>query len=170
MTPTPIFMVSRAVIPYLKKVFMKKNIAETVRGLVCGPLRDAGFTLWNVKYEKEGVDFVLSVEVDREGGVDMDACSVANDIVEPIVDEADPVTGAYCLEVASAGMYRELLKPEHYAAALERQTTVTVKTFKPVNGLKEFEGKLVAVDDDTVTIDNIKTEKKNIAKITAVFE
>ena len=149
---------------------MKKNIAEAVRELVCGPLQDAGFTLWNVKYEKEGSEYVLSVEVDKEGGVDMDSCSVANDIVEPIIDKADPIEGAYCLEVASAGMYRDLLKPEHYAAAIERKATVTVKTFTPINGSKEFEGIITAVSDDSVTINGITADRKNIAKITALFE
>ena len=48
-------------------MLMKKNIAETVRSLVEKPLGDAGFSLWNVRYEKEGKDFVLLVEVDRDG-------------------------------------------------------------------------------------------------------
>ena len=43
-------------------MLMKKNIAETVRSLVEKPLGDAGFSLWNVRYEKEGKDFVLLVE------------------------------------------------------------------------------------------------------------
>ncbi len=149
---------------------MKKNIAETVRELVEKPLADAGFSLWNVRYEKEGSDFVLLVEVDREGGVDMNECSRANDIVEPLVDAADPIEGSYCLEVASAGMYRDLLKPEHYEYAKQKNAPVTVKTFTPVNGVKEFEGKIDDADGDTVTINGIKIDKKNIAKITAVFE
>ncbi len=149
---------------------MKKNIAETVKELVEKPLNDAGFSLWNVRYEKEGGDFVLLVEVDRPQGVDMDACSVANDIVEPIIDEADPIEGAYCLEVASAGMYRDLLKPFHFDYAMEKNADVTLKTFKAVNGTKEFEGKLTSADSEFVCMGDIKIERKNIAKITAVFE
>lgn len=149
---------------------MKKNIAETVRSLVEKPLCDAGFSLWNVRYEKEGQDFVLLVEVDRNGGVDMDACSAANDIVEPIVDSADPIDGPYCLEVASAGMYRELLKAEHFAAATAISAEVTLRTFRPVDGRKEFAGRLDAADDDTVTVSGTVIDKKNIAKMTATFE
>ena len=151
-------------------MLMKKNIAETVRSLVEKPLGDAGFSLWNVRYEKEGKDFVLLVEVDRDGGVDMDACSVANDIVEPIIDSADPIEGPYCLEVASAGMYRELLKPEHFTAATAINAEVTLKTFKPVDGKKEFSGKLDAADDATVTVSGTVVDKMNIAKMTATFE
>ncbi len=149
---------------------MKKNIALTVRELVEKPLIDGGFSIWNVRYEKEGSEFVLLIEVDKEGGVDMDACSVANDIVMPIIDSADPIENAYCLEVASAGMYRELLTPEHFETALAKSTEVTVKTFKPVSGTKEFEGVLTSYDGNTVQVGNITLELKNIAKITALFE
>lgn len=149
---------------------MKKNIALTVRELVEKPLAGGGFSLWNVKYEKEGSEFVLLIEVDKEGGVDMDACSVANDIVMPIIDSADPIENAYCLEVASAGMYRDLLKPEHFEIALAKSTEVTVKTFKPVSGTKEFEGVLTSYDGNTVQVGSVTLELKNIAKITALFE
>lgn len=149
---------------------MKKNIAETVRSLVEKPLCAAGFSLWNVRYEKEGQDYVLLIEVDRDSGVDMDACSAANDIVEPIVDSADPIEGPYCLEVASAGMYRELLKPEHFAAATAINAEVSLKTFMPVDGKKEFAGRLDSADDVTITVSGTIIDKKNIAKMTATFE
>ena len=67
-------------------------------------------------------------------------------------------------------MYPELLKPDHFTAATASSGEVTLKTFKPVDGKKEFSGKLDAADDATVTVCGTVIDKKNIAKMTATFE
>ena len=59
---------------------------------------------------------------------------------------------AYYLEVSSPGIERKLKKYAHYEKALGEK--IYVKTFSPINGEKEFVGKLTAAAEDQITIAN----------------
>ena len=66
------------------------------------------------------------------------------------VDRADFIEDAYILEVSSPGLGRALKKDKHLSKSLGE--AVEMKTFKPINGSKEFEGTLKAFDEKTVTL------------------
>lgn len=149
---------------------MKKNIAETVRELVEKPLAEAGFSIWDISFEKEGRDYLLLVEIDKPDGISLDECTVANDIINELVDNADPIEGAYCLEVASAGLTRNLKTPFHFEYAINHKAQVDIKTFTPVNGIKEFNGCISEIKDNIIIINDVAVERKNIAKAAAMFE
>ena len=68
---------------------------------------------------------VLKVVVDRPGGLDLDVLADATRAVSRALDEADPIAGAYTLEVTSPGLERRLRTPRHFARAVGE--TVKVK-------------------------------------------
>ena len=86
----------------------------------------------------------------KEGGVDINDCEAISRAVDPILDEKDPIPDSYSFEVCSAGLERELKRPSDFAQFLG--SAVTVKLYKPVNGLKEQAGTLAAYEDGAVTI------------------
>ena len=66
------------------------------------------------------------------------------------LDEKDFIADAYILEVSSPGLGRTLKKDKHLAKSLGEK--VELKTYKPVDKCKEFEGILKSYDGDSVTI------------------
>ncbi|MMZ67703.1 Ribosome maturation factor RimP [compost metagenome] len=66
------------------------------------------------------------------------------------LDENDPVSTAYFLEVSSPGAERPLKKAEDVTKAVGKNVFVT--TYEPINGLKEFEGRLLSFEDGELTV------------------
>ena len=100
--------------------------------------------------------------------------AVVTQLIDPVLDELDPIESSYCLLVSSAGMERELRETPHYAYALERQLPVTLRTFVSIDGRKQFEGTLTGYDAETVTVEENGNERqftyKQIAKLVAFCE
>ncbi len=58
--------------------------------------------------------YVMAVSVDREGGVDTRLCEQITRFIAHRTDALSPPIGPYTIEVASAGLDRPLLAPEHF--------------------------------------------------------
>lgn len=152
----------------------RKNIAGRVREAVAPLIEQAGYTLWDVTFGKEAAEWILEVSIDRAGGIGTEDCAVVTRLIDPLLDELDPIEGSYCLAVSSAGTERELREPMHLAYAFEKHLPVTLRTFVAIDGRKQFEGTLVSYDDESVTIEengaDIRFERKQVAKLVALCE
>lgn len=88
------------------------------------------------------------------------------------MDELDYVDGAYTFEVSSPGLGRPLKKPRDYERSMGEE--VEIRTYKAMDGSKEFYGILKAYDDATVTIQSEEEEitfnKSDIALIRLAFD
>ena len=137
------------------------NTAERVR-LLAQPLCDEqGLFLWDVRFEKEGATWYLKVLIDRDGGVDMDACEAFTRPFNDILDEADPIAQSYVLEVGSPGLGRELRRPEHFIVCIGDE--VRVKTIRPnADGDREFIGILMSYDKNEFTIAQSEAEEDRL--------
>lgn len=113
-------------------------------------LEEHGYELVDVEYVKEGSNWFLRVFADKEGGIDIDDCGRISEFISTKLDEIDPITEAYFLEVSSPGAERPLKKPEDVAAAVGKLVFVT--TYEQIDRLKEFEGKLESFDGETMII------------------
>ena len=69
---------------------------------------ELGLVLWDVRFVKEGATWYLRYIIDKEEGVSIDDCVEMSRRLNPILDEADPIPQAYCMEVSSPGLNREL--------------------------------------------------------------
>ena len=49
-----------------------------------------GFVLWDVEFQKEYGDWVLTFYIDKEGGVTIEDCEAVSRALEPVLDENDP--------------------------------------------------------------------------------
>lgn len=130
---------------------MSTHIKSTVEELVQPFLDENGFELVDIEYVKEGGNWFLRVYVDKEGGIDIDDCGRISEYLSAKLDEKDPIPSAYFLEVSSPGAERPLKKTQDYRKAVGEHVFVT--TYEPVDGLKEFEGKLISFDEQTVVIE-----------------
>ena len=132
------------------------------------PVAEAhGCSLWDVEYVREGADYILRVSVDKEGGVDISDCEAISRALDPILDERDPIPGSYQFEVCSAGLERALKRPEDFARFLG--SPVTVKLYRPYNGMKEIPAVLRGYDEGRVTVEagkeTVTFEKSQVALV-----
>ena len=130
-------------------------------------VEQAGCSLWDVEYVREGAERFLRVYIDKDGGVDVADCEAIHRLIDPILDEKDPIAESYHFEVCSAGLERALKRPEDFAKFMG--SPVLVKLYRPRNGLKEIPGVLQDYADGKVTVqagkENITFEKSEVALV-----
>ena len=88
---------------------MKKDLAELEK-LIKKALEVKEMIVDSVTYEKNSGNYnVLSVVLDKVGGIDLDAIVDATNIINPIVDDYDFTDDSYILDVTSKerGDYNE---------------------------------------------------------------
>ena len=74
---------------------------EKIRNLLQKPIEDAGYILDEVFYGKEENINTLRLVIDKAGYINVGDCVKVNEIVNPILDEADPISESYVLDVCS---------------------------------------------------------------------
>jgi ribosome maturation factor RimP len=126
------------------------TIKSIVENFATSYLEENGLSLVDVEYVKEGSNWFLRIYVDKEGGIDIDDCGRVSEFISTKLDELDPITEAYFLEVSSPGAERPLKSAEDVTKAIGKQ--VFVMTNEQINGAKEFEGRLDGFDGTTLTV------------------
>ena len=145
------------------------NIEEKVEELIKDKIENIGYILYDVEYAKEGPNYYLRIFIDSEKGIDLNDCEKVTNEINDKLDEADYVKEQYFLEVSSPGIERILKKDKHLKQSIGK--LVEAKLFKKdENGNKSYTGILNDFDENTITIDKIKIEKKNIAQLKTVYE
>ena len=146
----------------------EKELCKRVREL-CEPfVEELGVTLWDVEFEKEGGQYMLTVTIDRDGHTDIDDCEKLSRSIDPLLDAKEFASlPPYTLCVSSAGIARRLKRPEHFAAFLGSE--VEVRFYRPIAGSKMAIGVLRDYDEGRVTLEQDGTvtvfEPKDIAAV-----
>ncbi len=126
-----------------------------------------GCELWDVEYVREGSEYFLRLYLDKEGGVDINDCEAVSRAMDPILDEKDPIPGSYHFEVCSAGLERVLKRPSDFERFLG--SAITVKLYRPRNGMKEIPCVLRGYEDGRITVEagkeTITFEKSEVAQV-----
>ena len=77
-------------------------IEKKIRKLLEDKITDAGYVLDEVKYGKDENDInTLMIVIDKDGYINIHDCVKVNDIVNPILDDADLIKESYVLDVCS---------------------------------------------------------------------
>ena len=127
------------------------KVTELVASFAQPIVEQHGCELWDVEYVREGSEYFLRLYLDKEGGVDINDCEAISRAVDPILDEKDPIQGSYHFEVCSAGLERALKRPGDFERFMG--SSITVKLYRPRNGLKEIPGTLRGYEDGKVTVE-----------------
>lgn len=147
----------------------KKGTASAVWELVEPIVEGFSLKLWDVRYVKEGSQWFLRVFIDKDGGVDINDCENVSRAIDKPLDELDPITDNYILEVSSPGIERELVLDFHFESFIGAD--IMVKMIRPIEGIgKEFKGVLKAYSNGEVTIaDHSGENEVVIAKKDAAY-
>jgi ribosome maturation factor RimP len=77
------------------------EIEEKIKKLVENVIIDNNYILDNIIYEKEGNINFLRIIIDKKGTMDVEDCVKVSNLINPILDEADPIEENYILDVCS---------------------------------------------------------------------
>ena len=137
----------------------KKTTVEKVWDIVEPIVEELDLILWDVRFLKEGADWFLRIFIDHPEGVNINHCEQVSRAVDQPLDDADPISQAYILEVSSPGIERELIRPEHFTQFIGAD--VMVKMIRPIEGIgKEFKGVLMDYNQGEVTIEDHSGENQ----------
>jgi ribosome maturation factor RimP len=115
-------------------------------------LRDLGFELVQVRLSG-GTRRTLQVmadPLDPERRMTVDDCAEISHAISAVLDVADPIPGAYTLEVSSPGIDRPLVRPGDYLRFSGFEAKV--ETALPIGGRKRFTGLLEGLEGEEVLL------------------
>lgn len=139
-----------------------------VKDALTEPLLKVGYTLYSVKLQKGKNGLTLEIVVDRDDPISLDDIVKVSDLINPILDEKDPIEGPYTLDVSSLGSEKPIAleKLEKYV-----DRYIHLHLSHPYSGLNDLEGKLLAVLPDTIELEiREKSRKKAITIARATID
>lgn len=122
------------------------QVEDQIRRIV----ESEGLELVHLDYRKQGRGYLLRVDIDKEGGVNIDDCQLVSQQVSTWLDVEDPIPAEYELQVSSPGLDRKFYRTADYEKFVGR--LVRVKTAKAIRGLHVIVGRLKEFDGQTVVV------------------
>jgi ribosome maturation factor RimP len=132
-------------------------VASKIELLLQPSLEAMGYGIVRIQFTGgRGKGATLQIMAERLDGVGMsvDDCAAISQASSAILDVADPIPGAYTLEVSSPGIDRPLVRPADFQrfAGFEAR----IETDRLIEGRKRFKGRIAgletAEDGDRVTV------------------
>jgi ribosome maturation factor RimP len=120
-------------------------------------LSAVGYELVDVEFLRDQSGWVLRVFIDHPPGdegaraITHEDCGQASQQLSTLLDVEDPIATAYRLEVSSPGVRRRVRKQRDFERFVGR--VVRVEMLAPVEGRRNFSGRLVGVVDGVITVD-----------------
>lgn len=128
----------------------KQNTNQRVEEIIKPYADELGLEIWDVRFTKEGTDWYLRIFIDKDGGVSIDDCVDLTRAITKPLDEADPISQSYMLEVSSPGVERELTRDEHFEKYVG--SPVMLRAIRPVDGVRDFNGIMTDYTDKKITV------------------
>lgn len=105
---------------------------------------------------------VITVFIDKDGGVSIKDCEIFSRSLEAILDVEDPIKGSYTLEVSSPGLDRPLRDIRDFMRNLGRFIKVTTK--EKIAERTFFIGKIIDVGDNWIRLEVQERKTKGVRK------
>ncbi len=134
-----------------------QSVESKIKDLAAEICEREGFILYDVEYVSGKK--VVTIYVDKEGGVNLDDCAKVSSGVNFLLDVEDPIESKYNLEVSSPGLERKLTQKWHYENQLEKEINLVIKARTETSkalGAKQLKGILKEVGDDSFKLESDK--------------
>lgn len=74
---------------------------KKIREAIEGPMKDLNISVEEIIYEKENGYNFLKITLDKVNGLDIDSVVEATNVINPIIDDMDPIDEEYVLDISS---------------------------------------------------------------------
>lgn len=95
---------------------------------------------------------IIRVFIDKPEGISHSDCEITSRGIEAILDADETISPTYMLEVSSPGLERELYSLQDFEKY--NGNLAKVKTAKPINGQKNFRGRIVGIKGEEILFDD----------------
>lgn len=147
------------------------NIEEKITALAEPVVESHGMELVDVEFKREPTGWVLRLFIDKEGGVNLDHCSLISREVGTVIEVEELIEQHYTLEVSSPGLTRRIKKLDDFDRF--KGKFIRLKCFEAIDGSRNMNGKLLGIEGDNVILEKdgkeFKVLYKNIAKANLEF-
>ena len=136
------------------------NEGKLVQEILTGPLSEAGYEIVESILVREKGGLTLRIVVDRVDPISLDDIIKVSDLVNPILDEKDPIKEAYTLDISSLGAEKpiKLDRLQDYVGHY-----VNLHLSNPYKGLNTLEGDIISVGEETLSLEiRDKARKKTV--------
>ena len=138
--------------PDTRRFLRETGVAADIAAVVEPVLEDMGFRLVRVKIQGGGTaDRIVQLMTERpDGSITIVDCEAISKGISAVLDVADPISGAYRLEISSPGIDRPLVRPSDFEDWSGHEARIELT--EPVGGRKRFKGVLEGFEDGEVRI------------------
>lgn len=140
----------------------KGNTVAKVAEIVAPYAEELGLDIWDIRFVKEGTDWYLRIFIDKDGGVSIDDCVDLTHAITKPLDDADPISQSYLLEVSSPGVERELITDSHFEKYIG--AAVMMRLIRPIDKVRDFSGTLKTYENGLITVELADGEKLTVNK------
>ena len=100
--------------------------------------------------------WLIRFYIDKETGITVDQCAEVSQTIDRYLEAQDPIDTSYVLEVSSPGIDRPLRKEDDFNSFVGENVKVSVNS--PIDGRKNFTGRLVDVNEGIISV-QVETEE-----------
>lgn len=140
----------------------KGNTVVKVAEIVAPYAEELGLDIWDIRFVKEGTDWYLRIFIDKDGGVSIDDCVDLTHAITKPLDDADPISQSYLLEVSSPGVERELITDSHFEKYIG--AAVMMRLIRPIDKIRDFSGTLKKYENGLITVELADGEELTVNK------
>lgn len=132
------------------RIIRETGLDARIAGIVEPVMNTLGFRLVRVRMSGQN-GLTLQIMAEREDGtMTVEDCEALSRAISPVLDVKDPVERAYHLEISSPGIDRPLVRRSDFADW--KGHLAKFETSVPICGRKRFRGRIVGIEDESVTI------------------
>jgi ribosome maturation factor RimP len=133
----------------MEKVTEKQHgLLELLRIRLNPVIEDLGYELYDLEDLQYQGQRILRISIDHEQGIQLEDCARIDQMLQKLLDEIDPIEGAYTLEISSPGIFRILKNPENFRRFSGERIKIRLK--KKINGMRQAIGKLCSSTEDGI--------------------
>lgn len=140
----------------------KGNTVAKVAEIVAPYAEKLGLDIWDIRFVKEGTDWYLRIFIDKDGGVSIDDCVDLTHAITKPLDDADPISQSYLLEVSSPGVERELITDSHFEKYIG--AAIMMRLIRPIDKVRDFSGTLKNYENGLITVELADGEELTVNK------
>jgi ribosome maturation factor RimP len=128
------------------------SVADRVQAIAERVAIDHGVELVHAEVAGPDNKPIVRIFIDKPNGVTHQDCSEVSLHVGTILDVEDFIHASYTLEVSSPGIERGLYKRQDYERFAG--SAAKMRTRKPVNGQRNFRGRLLGIDGEDILFED----------------
>lgn len=135
-------------------------------------LKSIDLELYDIEFVKENNEMILRIYIFNKGGIDLDRCTKAHNLLSPMLDVELPSMQNYILEISSPGLERNLKKERHFLLSIGELIEVRLKDKSTLKGiLKEYKNETIKIlVDEKVDQKEVELNLQECKRVRTYFE